>query len=102
MDSWQNRPPSWVGSDPCGDKWDGISCNASRVTSITLVNINLMGFLSGDIGQLSELQLLDLSYNKGLAGSLTPEIGKLKKLSHLHLIGCSFIGPLPHALGSLL
>ncbi|KAI7726001.1 hypothetical protein M8C21_015256 [Ambrosia artemisiifolia] len=100
-DSWQNIPPNWVGSDPCRDKWDGISCNNSRVTSITLVNINLMGELSGDIGQLSELQVLDLSYNKGLKGSLTQEIGKLKKLLHLHLIGCSFNGPLPLTLGSL-
>ncbi|KAJ0780946.1 putative protein kinase RLK-Pelle-LRR-VIII-1 family [Helianthus annuus] len=100
-DSWQNIPPNWVGSDPCGDKWDGISCNDSRVTSITLLNINLTGELSGDIGQLSELQVLDLSYNKGLKGSLTQEIGKLKKLLHLHLIGCSFNGPLPPTLGSL-
>uniref|UniRef100_A0A251UKB5 Putative leucine-rich repeat domain, L domain-like protein n=1 Tax=Helianthus annuus TaxID=4232 RepID=A0A251UKB5_HELAN len=82
-DSWQNIPPNWVGSDPCGDKWDGISCNDLRVTSITLLNINLTGELSGDIGQLSELQVLDLSYNKGLKGSLTQEIGKLKKLLHL-------------------
>ncbi|KAC9417441.1 hypothetical protein E3N88_45870 [Mikania micrantha] len=100
-DSWQNTPPSWIGSDPCGDKWDGITCTDSRVTSITLASINLSGELSGDIGQLSELQTLDLSYNKGLTGSLTPDIGNLKKLSNLILVGCSFNGPLPDSLGSL-
>nr|GEW34524.1 probable leucine-rich repeat receptor-like protein kinase At5g49770 [Tanacetum cinerariifolium] len=100
-DNWQNTPPNWVGSDPCGNKWDGITCTDSRVTSITLASINLSGELSGDIGQLSELRTLDLSYNKGLTGSLTPDIGNLKKLSNLILVGCSFNGPLPHTLGSL-
>ncbi|KAL8205972.1 hypothetical protein R6Q57_009523 [Mikania cordata] len=101
MDNWQNTPPSWIGSDPCGDKWDGITCTDSRVTSINLASINLIGEVSGDIGQLSELQTLDLSYNKGLTGSLTPDIGNLKKLSNLILLGCSFNGPLPDSLGSL-
>nr|XP_043622683.1 leucine-rich repeat receptor protein kinase HPCA1-like [Erigeron canadensis] len=100
-DSLQNTPPNWVGSDPCGEKWDGITCTDSRVTSITLSSISLSGELSGDIVQLSELQTLDLSYNKGLTGSLTPDIGNLKKLSNLILVGCSFNGPLPDTLGSL-
>ncbi|KAI7750102.1 hypothetical protein M8C21_006734 [Ambrosia artemisiifolia] len=100
MDNWKNTPPSWVGSDPC-DKWDGVTCTDSRVTSITLASINLSGELSGDIGQLSELQMLDLSYNKDLTGSLTSDIGNLKKLKSLILVGCGFNGPLPEALGSL-
>ncbi|KVI11315.1 hypothetical protein Ccrd_010276, partial [Cynara cardunculus var. scolymus] len=101
MDNWQNTPPNWVGSDPCGDEWVGITCTGSRVTSITLANIDLSGELSGDIAQLSELRTLDLSYNKRLTGSLTPEIGKLNKLSSLILVGCGFNGPLPESLGSL-
>ncbi|KAJ0796248.1 putative protein kinase RLK-Pelle-LRR-VIII-1 family [Helianthus annuus] len=101
MDNLKNTPPSWVGSDPCEDKWDGITCTDSRVTSITLASINLSGEISGDIGQLSELQMLDLSYNKGLTGSLTSDIGNLNKLSSLILVGCGFNGPLPDSLGSL-
>ncbi|XP_071726031.1 leucine-rich repeat receptor protein kinase HPCA1-like [Rutidosis leptorrhynchoides] len=100
-DNWQNTPPNWVGSDPCEDKWDGITCTDSRVTSITLSSINLIGELSGDIAQLTELQTLDLSYNKGLTGSLTPDIGSLRKLSTLIMVGCGFNGPLPETLGSL-
>ncbi|XP_071696724.1 leucine-rich repeat receptor protein kinase HPCA1-like isoform X2 [Rutidosis leptorrhynchoides] len=100
-DNWQNTPPNWVGSDPCEDKWDGIHCTDSRVTSITLSSINLIGKLSGDIAQFSELQILDLSYNKGLTGSLTPDIGSLKKLTTLILVGCGFNGPLPETIGSL-
>ncbi|KAK1421678.1 hypothetical protein QVD17_24206 [Tagetes erecta] len=101
MDNWQNKPPSWVGSDPCDGKWIGIKCTGSRVTSITLASNNLKGEISGDIGQLSELQTLDLSYNTGLTGSLTPDIGSLKKLTTLILVGCGFNGPIPDSLGSL-
>lgn len=33
-DVWDNVPPTWVGADPCGSRWDGIVCTNSRVTSM--------------------------------------------------------------------
>jgi len=34
-DEWQNTPPSWDRSDdPCGEPWEGVTCNKSRVTSL--------------------------------------------------------------------
>ncbi|PKI74947.1 probable leucine-rich repeat receptor-like protein kinase At5g49770 [Punica granatum] len=96
-----NTPPNWVGSDPCSDKWDGIICTNSRVTSITLSSMGLSGQLTGDIGTLSELRTLDLSYNKGLTGSLPDAIGNLKKLTNLILVGCGFTGIIPDTIGSL-
>ncbi|KAJ0525083.1 putative protein kinase RLK-Pelle-LRR-VIII-1 family [Helianthus annuus] len=99
---WQNTPPSWDdGSDPCGGSWDGIRCTNSRVTSITLSSMNLVGGLPGDIGGLTELQILDLSYNTGLTGSLTSQVGNLKKLTNLLLVGCGFTGPIPDSIGNL-
>ncbi|KAK9286827.1 hypothetical protein L1049_015232 [Liquidambar formosana] len=101
-DMWQNStPPTWVGSDPCGNGWDGIKCTKSRVTAITLPSMGLTGQLSGDIEGLSELQSLDLSYNKGLTGSLPSQIGSLTNLSNLILVGCSFSGLIPDMFGSL-
>lgn len=100
-DAWENTPRNWVGADPCGGKWEGISCNNSRVTSITLAAVGLMGDLSGDISSLSELEVLDLSYNTGLNGTLPPSIVNLKKLKTLKLVGCSFYGPIPELIGSL-
>ncbi|KAK9287574.1 hypothetical protein L1049_015995 [Liquidambar formosana] len=101
-DMWQNStPPTWVGSDPCGNGWDGIMCTKSRVTAITLPSMGLTGQLSGDIEGLSELQSLDLSYNKGLTGSLPSQIGSLTNLSNLILVGCSFSGLIPDMFGSL-
>ncbi|KAJ8572712.1 hypothetical protein K7X08_009223 [Anisodus acutangulus] len=98
---WENVPPSWDGSDPCADPWEGIVCNNSRVISIKLSSINLKGELSGDIEALSELQILDLSYNKGLTGPLPQSIGSLKSLSILILVGCGFSGFIPDTVGSL-
>ncbi|KAK4378757.1 hypothetical protein RND71_000619 [Anisodus tanguticus] len=100
-DSWQNVPPNWAGSDPCGSHWEGIGCSNSRVISITLSSLSLSGQLSGDIQTLYELQTLDLSYNKELTGPLPQSIGKLTKLSNLILVGCSFSGPIPDSIGSL-
>ncbi|KAK1568079.1 hypothetical protein Q3G72_020289 [Acer saccharum] len=97
---WQNTPPTWRRQDPCSN-WDGIGCVDSRVTSITLSSIGLTGQLSSDITALSELQILDLSYNTELTGTLPPSIGDLKKLVNLILIGCSFHGPIPDSIGSL-
>ncbi|OVA19167.1 Protein kinase domain [Macleaya cordata] len=98
---WQNVPPSWEGSDPCQDGWEGIGCSNSRVITIELSSMGLKGQLSGDFESLSELLTLDLSYNKGLTGPLPPSIGGLKKLSNLILVGCSFSGPIPETIGSL-
>ncbi|XP_065634921.1 leucine-rich repeat protein FLOR 1 [Quercus suber] len=50
--------PNWKGSaDPC-DNWEGIRCTNSRVTSLILTSMYLMGKLSSEISQLSELQTL--------------------------------------------
>ncbi|KAK7386799.1 hypothetical protein VNO78_27135 [Psophocarpus tetragonolobus] len=101
-DVWQNTPPSWDKSDdPCGAPWEGVSCNKSRVTSLGLSTMGLKGKLTGDIGQLSELRSLDLSFNRGLTGSLSPQLGDLSKLNILILAGCSFSGNIPDELGNL-
>ncbi|KAF9592305.1 hypothetical protein IFM89_013531 [Coptis chinensis] len=102
-DQWQNLPPSWKSSkDPCGGQWDGVTCNSNnRVTQIGLSTMNLKGTLGGDIGQLSELTSLDLSFNKGLTGLLSPRIGDLKQLNILILAGCGFSGSIPVEIGNL-
>ncbi|KAI9176858.1 hypothetical protein LWI28_007923 [Acer negundo] len=100
-DIWSGLPPNWDGSDPCGDQWVGIECSRTRVTTITLSSMGLSGPLSGDITGLSELQTLDLSYNKDLKGPLPSSIGNLNKLTNLILVGCGLSGPIPESIGSL-
>ncbi|KAJ8624601.1 hypothetical protein MRB53_033131 [Persea americana] len=101
-DQWKNTPPSWRKSDdPCDSQWEGVTCNNSRVTALRLSTMGLKGTISGDIGQLTELQSLDLSFNKDLTGPISPTIGNLKKLTILILAGCSFSGKIPDELGNL-
>ncbi|ONM36907.1 Leucine-rich repeat protein kinase family protein [Zea mays] len=101
MNNWQNEPPSWTGStDPC-TSWVGISCSNGRVTEMRLTGMNLQGTLSNTIGQLSALKYLDLSNNQNLGGPLTPNIGNLKQLTVLILLGCTFTGNIPKEIGNL-
>ncbi|CAL0309305.1 unnamed protein product [Lupinus luteus] len=99
--SWTNKPPNWVGKDPCGSNWDGIHCTNSRITQLKLPSLNLVGHLSSAIQSLSELDTVDLSYNTGLTGTIPKEIGNLKNLKSLALVGCGFFGPIPDSIGSL-
>lgn len=99
---WQNTPPSWGASnDPCGAPWEGVACINSRVTALRLSTMGLKGKLGGDIGGLTELKSLDLSFNKDLTGSISPALGDLQSLSILILAGCGFSGSIPEQLGNL-
>ncbi|XP_011651828.1 probable leucine-rich repeat receptor-like protein kinase At5g49770 isoform X2 [Cucumis sativus] len=99
---WQNTPPSWGASiDPCGTPWEGVACINSRVTALRLSTMGLKGKLGGDIGGLTELKSLDLSFNKDLTGSISPALGDLQNLSILILAGCGFSGSIPEQLGNL-
>ncbi|AED95853.1 Leucine-rich repeat (LRR) family protein [Arabidopsis thaliana] len=98
---WTRSPKGWEGSDPCGTNWVGITCTNDRVVSISLVNHNLEGTLSEYILALSELEILDLSFNIGLTGPLPSNIGDLKKLKNLILVGCGLSGQIPDSIGSL-
>ncbi|KAD3068957.1 hypothetical protein E3N88_36837 [Mikania micrantha] len=99
-DQWQNTPPSWRRSnDPCS--WEGVNCTNNRVIALGLSSMGLVGQLVGDIGGLTELTSLDLSFNSGLTGPISPRIGDLKNLDTLILMGCSFTGSIPTELGNL-
>ncbi|XP_074582048.1 leucine-rich repeat receptor protein kinase HPCA1-like [Curcuma longa] len=97
---WRNTPPSWKNPDPC-DQWEGVNCSNSRVIELKPFNMDIKGSLSSDIGNLSELQELDLSYNPNLEGPLPTSIGNLKQLRILRLINCKFSGVIPDEVGTL-
>ncbi|KAJ8499334.1 hypothetical protein OPV22_009886 [Ensete ventricosum] len=102
LNQWENAPPTWGQSDdPCGTPWEGVSCDSTRVTELRLSTMGIKGTLNGDVGQLTELQSVDLSYNGGLSGPLSANIGNLKKLTTFILAGCSFSGSIPQELGNL-
>ncbi|CAN1259597.1 Leucine-rich repeat receptor protein kinase HPCA1 [Linum perenne] len=100
-DVWENTPPNWVGGDPCGDNWEGISCTSDRVTSITLSSTGLSGQLSGDISSLSELTILIL-VGCSFTGPIPESIGSLSRLTYLSLNSNGFTGTIPASIGNLI
>ncbi|KAI8531944.1 hypothetical protein RHMOL_Rhmol11G0175100 [Rhododendron molle] len=99
-DAWTNIPPNWGGPDPCGSSWVGIQCNNSRITSIILPSMGLSGKLTGDIAQLSELQMLAL-ISCGFSGPIPDTIGSLQQLYYLDLNSNRFSGSIPSSIGNL-
>ncbi|GAU47698.1 hypothetical protein TSUD_190260, partial [Trifolium subterraneum] len=95
-DIWENTPPSWDKSDdPCGAPWEGVTCNKSRVTSLDLsFNKGLMGPISPELGDLSQLNILALNSNN-FTGKIPSSLGKLSKLYWLDLADNQLTGPIP-------
>lgn len=97
---------SWnFSADPCDSAFSelftcGLRCDGERVTEVTLDESGYNGTLSPDIGQLSSLQILDLSSN-AFHGPIPFSIGNLTALVRLLLSHNSFSGNIPGSLAAL-
>ena len=92
---------NWAADTPIED-WDGISVGGTpmRVISISLGGRGLSGTIPGELGNLSSLTYLDLSFNQ-LAGTIPSELSNLSKLTGLDLGGNELTGTIPSELGGL-
>ncbi|KAI3676117.1 hypothetical protein L1987_85716 [Smallanthus sonchifolius] len=85
---------------PCGDKWDGITCTDSRITSMALNSNGFTGKIPPSIGNLTKLYWLDLADNK-LSGPIpvsdgpTPGLDLLLSAKHFHFGKNQLSGPIP-------
>ena len=85
----------WLEGDPCSNKWYGITCSPTgRVTHISMIDNELVGYLPPQISKASELVELTLSSNK-LKGEIPPEIYAMKSLQELSLDDNQLKGSLP-------
>ncbi|KAI3499402.1 hypothetical protein L1887_35202 [Cichorium endivia] len=103
--SVQNTP-NWgwnTSSDPCINKWKGVTCDSGNKTvqKIVLEQLSLSGTLDFEsLCKETSLLKLSLKYNN-LTGNLSPEISSCKTLSHLYLAGNHFSGNLPDSITEL-
>uniref|UniRef100_A0A5B7B4G6 non-specific serine/threonine protein kinase n=1 Tax=Davidia involucrata TaxID=16924 RepID=A0A5B7B4G6_DAVIN len=98
---------NWNRGDPCTSNWTGVLCfNMSmddgyfHVRELQLLNMNLSGSLSPQLGRLSYMKILDVMWNK-ISGSIPKEIGNITSLELLLLNGNQLTGPLPEEIGYL-
>ncbi|XP_076955748.1 LRR receptor-like serine/threonine-protein kinase FLS2 [Bidens hawaiensis] len=82
--------------------WTGYKCHdvTKRIISISIQRSHLKGQISPFLGNLSGLQLLDLSYNS-FTGNIPFELGYCTQLSILILYTNSLSGLIPSEIGKL-
>ena len=83
-------------------QWVGVTVIGSplRVTKLTLGRKGLAGEIPEELGNLTNLQCLDLSGNE-LSGEIPPELGGLSNLQSLDLSFNELSGEIPAELGGL-
>ncbi|XP_073008108.1 LRR receptor-like serine/threonine-protein kinase RPK2 [Typha latifolia] len=88
-------------ADHC--EWRGVACAGSgrRVSSLNLTAGGLAGTLPSDLGNLTELRYLSLSYNAFSAEIPAAALGSLSHLEVLELRGNNFSGNIPDEISSL-
>ncbi|XP_047069739.1 LRR receptor kinase SERK2 [Lolium rigidum] len=95
LQSWD---PTLV--NPC--TWFHVTCNPDNsVIRVDLGNAQLSGALVSQLGQLKNLQYLEL-YSNNISGTIPPELGNLTNLVSLDLYLNNFSGVIPDTLGQLL
>ncbi|XP_073310201.1 uncharacterized protein [Primulina huaijiensis] len=82
--------------------WKGVTCDSSssRVTSLDISNLSLVGTLSADVGQLRFLYNLSVAAN-GLFGAVPQQIGDIVSLRYLNLSNNLFNDSFPTQLYGL-
>nr|KJB60475.1 hypothetical protein B456_009G307100 [Gossypium raimondii] len=82
--------------------WTGVTCGAKhkRIKALNLPNMNLIGTIPPELGNLSFLASLNLSGN-GFHGDLPGELGQLSRLKLVDLSSNFFTGEIPSSFGRL-
>ena len=98
--NWNNSA-NWLTDAPFRD-WEGVTTDATtgRVVGLNLVGKNLNGTIPAELGNLANLQHLDLFFNQ-LTGPIPAELGNLADLERLYLQENQLSGSIPPELGNL-
>ena len=90
---------------PIQDSWVGVAVSGTppRITGLWLDRLNVPGRpgpLPPDLGELTQLQVLQLNHNQ-FAGPIPAELGQLTQLRDLNVASNAFTGSIPPELGQL-
>ncbi|KAJ4965066.1 hypothetical protein NE237_016915 [Protea cynaroides] len=98
---------NWSKGDPCTSNWKGVLCSDTvgadgymHVEQLQLQNMNLSGYLAPELGQLSNITVLDFMWNN-ITGRIPKEIGNISTLQLLLLNGNKLLGFIPYEIGYL-
>nr|XP_043633392.1 putative receptor-like protein kinase At3g47110 [Erigeron canadensis] len=83
-------------------QWQGVTCGRRHPTRVTMLNLfsrGLAGTLSPQIGNLSFLRVIDLG-NNTFKGLIPPQLGNLFRLKKLLFDNNSFVGEVPSSLSN--
>ena len=95
---WYNHE-NWLTASPV-QTWYGITVSGDRVIYIGFYSNYLGGSLPSSLGNLTNLQQLNLTFNH-ISGSIPSSLGNLTNLTFLSLSFNQFTGNIPSQLGNL-
>ena len=95
---WRNDR-NWFTDAPFS-QWAGVFAHGDKIVGLNFRNYNLEGTIPPELGDLSDLEILNLMENR-LAGPIPPELGRLSQLGALHLSDNQLSGEIPPELGKL-
>jgi Leucine-rich repeat (LRR) protein len=96
------NPPelsSWLPATNCCT-WSNVYCNdAGRIDSIYFISLNaISSTIPKSLGNLTELEVIQLQTLPGLYGTIPPSFSKLTELEILFITNTSVSGPIPDSL----